>query len=51
MLQHNISILDKQQEVEKLRGMITDEEKKLIDAKKAFEEDTQRFNTFLFEAK
>ena len=51
MLQHNISILDKQQEGEKLRGMINDEEKKLQDAKKAFEEDTQRFNTFLFEAK
>ena len=31
--------------------MIHDEEKKLGDAKKAFEEDTQRFNTFLFEAK
>lgn len=31
--------------------MINDEEKKLQDAKKAFEEDTQRFNTFLFEAK
>lgn len=43
--------MDKQQEVEKLRGMINDEEKKLQDAKKAFEEDTQRFNTFLFEAK
>lgn len=51
MLQHNISILDKEREVAKLRGMIGDEEKKLSAAKKAFEEDTQRFNTFLFEAK
>ena len=51
MLHHNISILDKEREVSKLRGMINDEEKKLNEAKKAFEEDTQRFNTFLFEAK
>lgn len=51
MLYHNISILDKQQEVEKLKAMINDEERKLGDAKKAFQEDTQRFNTFLFEAK
>jgi hypothetical protein len=51
MLHHNISILDKEREVAKLRGMINDEEKKLGEAKKAFEEDTQRFNTFLFEAK
>jgi len=40
MLHHNISILDKEMEVAKLRGMITDEESKLNDAKKAFEEDT-----------
>ena len=51
MLHHNISILDKEREVAKLKGMINDEEKKLNEAKKAFEEDTQRFNTFLFEAK
>jgi len=51
MLHHNISILDKQQEVEKLRDMILDEEQRLKVAKKAFEEDTQRFNTFLFEAR
>ena len=51
MLYHNISILDKQQEVEKLKAMINDEERKLGDAKKAFQEDTQRFNTLLFEAK
>lgn len=31
--------------------MIDEEEKKLGDARKAFQEDTQRFNTFLFEAK
>jgi hypothetical protein len=40
MLHHNISILDKQQEVEKLRSMINEEERKLGDAKKAFQEDT-----------
>lgn len=40
MLHHNISILDKEREVSKLRGMIDDEEKKLNIAKKAFEEDT-----------
>ena len=51
MLQHNISILDKEQEVEKLKGMIQEEEKKLALAKKAFQEDSQRFSTFLFEAK
>jgi uncharacterized coiled-coil protein SlyX len=31
--------------------MIQTEEIKLWEAKKAFQEDTQRFNTFLFEAK
>ena len=31
--------------------MIVDEEQRLKVAKKAFEEDTQRFNTFLFEAR
>jgi len=51
MLHHNISILDKEREVAKLNSLIGDEEKKLHAAKKAFEEDTQRFNTFLFEAK
>jgi len=51
MLHHNISILDKEREVAKLNSLIGDEEKKLKEAKKAFEEDTQRFNTFLFEAK
>lgn len=51
VLYHNISILDKEQEVEKLQEMIDEEEKKLGDARKAFQEDTQRFNTFLFEAK
>lgn len=51
MLQFNVSILDKQQQVEQLREMIRDEEQKLNVAKKAFEEDTQRFNTFLFEAR
>ena len=51
MLHHNIAILDKEREVAKLNSLIGDEEKKLHAAKKAFEEDTQRFNTFLFEAK
>lgn len=51
MLQFNVSILDKQQQVEQLRDMIKDEEQKLNVAKQAFEEDTQRFNTFLFEAR
>lgn len=51
MLQFNVSILDKQQQVDQLREMIRDEEQKLNVAKKAFEEDTQRFNTFLFEAR
>ena len=51
MLHHNIAILDKEKEVAKLNSLIGDEEKKLQSAKKAFEEDTQRFNTFLFEAK
>lgn len=51
MLQFNVSILDKQQQVEQLREMIKDEEQKLNVAKQAFEEDTQRFNTFLFEAR
>ena len=31
--------------------MINGEERKLGEAKKAFQEDTQRFNTFIFEAK
>jgi len=51
MLHHNIAILHKEREVAKLNSLIGDEEKKLHAAKKAFEEDTQRFNTFLFEAK
>lgn len=40
MLIHNIAILDKQQEVEKLKAMINDEETKLDHAKRAFQEDT-----------
>ena len=51
MLQHNVSILDKKQQIESLRDMIHDEETKLTVARQAFEEDTQRFNTFLFEAR
>jgi len=31
--------------------MINDEESKLENAKRAFQEDTQRFKTFIFEAK
>ena len=50
-MHHNISILDKQQEVDKLRTMIDEEERKLNIAKKSFQEDTQRFNTYLFETK
>ena len=51
MLQHNVSILDKKQQIDSLRDMIHDEETKLTVARQAFEEDTQRFNTFLFEAR
>jgi hypothetical protein len=40
MLHHNIAILDKKQEVEKLKAMIDDEERKLDEARKAFQEDT-----------
>lgn len=44
-------MLEHQEEISKLQLMITDEETKLEKAKMAFKEDSQRFQTFLFESK
>jgi hypothetical protein len=49
MLHKNITILDKKQEISKLKNMIIAEEEKLEVARQTFQEDTQRFNTFLYE--
>ena len=51
MLMRNIKILDKQKEIEKLSAHIDAEERKLKAARKAFEEDSQKFNTFVFETR
>ena len=51
MLQLNIGIMNKQHEILKLKDMIQDEEQKLNSARQAFTEETQRFNTFLFESR
>lgn len=50
MLMANIGIMHKQDEVIKLKEMIHQEELKLESARIAFQEDTQRFNTFLFQS-
>jgi len=42
--------MHKQHEVIKLNDMIQDEEVKLKSARQQFIEETQRFNTFLFES-
>ena len=51
MLRSNIVMLEHQNEVKKLKELIDDEETKLEDAQESFKEDTQRFQTFVFESK
>lgn len=50
MLRLNLGIVNKQHEVLKLKDMIDAEEYKLKSAREAFQEETSRFNTFLFES-
>ena len=51
ILKVNVGLMENQEDVDKLKAMIVDEESKLAKAKTAFKEDSQRFQTYLFQTK